>query len=41
MVMDITKERVVTAMSSERGICQIQADAIVLAWDAENVREEP
>ena len=27
MVMDITKERVVTTMSSERGICQIQADA--------------
>ena len=31
MVMDITKERVVTTMSSKRGICQIQADAIVLA----------
>ena len=38
MVMDITKERVVTAMSSERGICQIQADAIVLAMGC---RERP
>ena len=38
MVMDITKERVVTAMSSERGICQIQADAVVLAMGC---RERP
>ena len=38
MVMDITKERVVTTMSSERGICQIQADAIVLAMGC---RERP
>ena len=38
MVMDITKERVVTAMSSERGICRIQADAIVLAMGC---RERP
>ena len=36
--MDITKERVVTTMSSERGICQIQADAIVLAMGC---RERP
>ena len=38
MVMDITKERVVTAMSSERGICQIQADAVVFAMGC---RERP
>ena len=38
MVMDITKERVVTTMSSKRGICQIQADAIVLAMGC---RERP
>ena len=38
MVMDITKERGVTAMSSERGICQIQADAVVLAMGC---RERP
>ena len=38
MVKDITKERVVTAMSSERGICQIQADAVVLAMGC---RERP
>ena len=38
MVMDITKERVVTTMSSKRGICQIQADAVVLAMGC---RERP
>lgn len=38
MVMDITKERVITAMSSERGIYQIQADAVILAMGC---RERP
>jgi len=38
MVMDITKERVITAMSSERGIYQIQAKAVILAMGC---RERP
>ncbi|MDO4599807.1 MAG: FAD-dependent oxidoreductase [[Ruminococcus] gnavus] len=38
MVMDITKERVITAMSSERGIYQIQAEAVILAMGC---RERP
>ena len=38
MVMDITKERVITAMSSERGIYQIQAKAVLLAMGC---RERP
>ena len=38
MVMDITKERVITAMSSERGIYQIQAKAMILAMGC---RERP
>lgn len=37
-VMDITKERVITAMSSERGIYQIQAKAVILAMGC---RERP
>ena len=38
MVMDITKERVITAMSSERSIYQIQAKAVILAMGC---RERP
>ena len=38
MVMDITKERKVTAMSSEKGVYQIQADAVILAMGC---RERP
>ena len=38
MVMDITKERVITAISSERGIYQIQAEAVILAMGC---RERP
>ena len=38
MVMDITKERVITAMSSERGTYQIQAKAVILAMGC---RERP
>lgn len=38
MVMDITKEWVITAMSSERGIYQIQAKAVILAMGC---RERP
>ena len=38
MVMDITKERVITAMSSEQGIYQIQAKAVILAMGC---RERP
>ena len=38
MVMDITKEGVITAMSSERGIYQIQAKAVILAMGC---RERP
>ncbi len=38
MVMDITKERKVTAMSSEKGVYQIQAGAVILAMGC---RERP
>ena len=38
MVMDITKERKVTAMSSEKGVFQIQAGAVILAMGC---RERP
>ena len=38
MVMDITKDRVITAMSSERGIYQTQAKAVILAMGC---RERP
>ena len=31
MVMDISREKLVTAMNRERGMYQIQAEAIVLA----------
>ncbi len=38
MVMDISADKVITAMNSEDGMFQIQAkDVIVLQWDAENV----
>ena len=32
MVIDITHDKVVTAMSREDGLYQIQAKAIILAW---------
>ena len=38
MVMDISREKVVTAMSREKGMYQIQADAVILAMGC---RERP
>ena len=40
MVIDISPEKVVTATNREDGILLLQAKAIILRWDAENVPGE-
>ena len=39
MVMDISHEKVVTAMNREDGLFEIQAKAVILLWDAARDRE--
>lgn len=40
MVMDISSDKIVTAMNREEGLFEIQAGAVILAWDAVSVPEE-
>ena len=38
MVMDISENKVVTAMNRKDGLFEIQAKAVILLWDAGNVQ---
>lgn len=40
MVMDISSDKIVTAMNREEGLFEIQAGAVILAMDAVSVPEE-
>ena len=41
MVLDISPDKVVTAMNREDGILEIQAKAVIWLWAAGNARAEP
>ncbi len=37
--MDISEQKIVTAMNREEGLFEIRAKAVILAMDAESVQE--